>query len=141
MTDMSDKKIGKKDPSSKDPHIFDTKPVVIYSKNPGNKSNQVGQTVTKTQRPAGATKEKDVEGGGTQVTVQVVTSEMGAIVRNGRTAKGYTQDKLASLCNVKPVVIKEIENGGCKYVPAVFNSISRILGIKIPRTITTKTSV
>lgn len=63
-----------------------------------------------------------------------VSSLLKTQIRNGRTAKGWTQKKFAQECNLTLNVVKDYENG--KVVPnhSVLNKMRRVLGCKLSKT-------
>ncbi len=64
---------------------------------------------------------------------------MGQNIRSFRKQKGYTQERLAELCNITPVFVSQIENGMRKpSLETVFN-ISKILTVTVDELLNAKT--
>ena len=64
---------------------------------------------------------------------KTVKKESADVIMKTRNEKGMTQSELAKRCNLTSAIINSIEKGSYPYVPDVINSISRVLGVKIPR--------
>lgn len=64
---------------------------------------------------------------------KMVKKETADAIMKARNEKGLNQTDLAKKCNLTSAIINSIERCNYPYQPEVINSISRVLGVKIPR--------
>lgn len=91
-----------------------------------------GNPNAKNPATIGAVSAKKLEDGEDMVQVEKPTTEMRKLLQQERTKAGLTQAELAQMCNIKPQVISEYEQGKGIPNPVMLGKIERAIRAKNP---------